>query len=74
MFVAVGQSDWILRILLIHRVVMALGSEVSENSTKNASQKVKKCPANTVNDKCGGDSVSKGKLEHALSYVTYLKR
>ncbi|KAJ8722095.1 hypothetical protein PYW08_004497 [Mythimna loreyi] len=33
---------------------MALGSEVNDNSTKNAPQKVKKCPAhNTVSDKSG---------------------
>lgn len=41
---------------------MALGSEVNENSSKNASQKVKKCPANNVNDKCASDNVNKGKF------------
>ncbi|XP_037294562.1 LOW QUALITY PROTEIN: clustered mitochondria protein homolog [Manduca sexta] len=39
---------------------MALGSEVNDSSSKNTSQKVKKCPANiTVNDKSGGDNVTK---------------
>lgn len=53
---------------------MALGSEVSENSAKNASLKVKKCPANSVNDKCAGDSVSKGKwkIVHARSQLCNL--
>lgn len=72
MFVAVN----LIRIRSIPRVVMALGSEVSENTSKNASQKVKKIPANNVNDKCGDDdSVSKGKLDIAHAhYVTYFSR
>lgn len=48
---------------LIPRVVMALGSEVNDNSSKNASQKVKKCPASSkVTVSSGNDNVNKGKL------------
>lgn len=42
---------------------MALGSEVNDNSAKNASQKVKKCPSNTnLKVTSGSDIVNKGKF------------
>lgn len=55
---------------LIPRVVMALGSEVNDNSSKNATQKVKKCPAsNNGNDKSGNENVSKGKFAMVMPSV-----
>lgn len=48
---------------LIPRVVMALGSEVNDSSSKNAPQKVKKCPAGSNgNDKTANENVSKGEF------------
>lgn len=55
---------------LIPRVVMALGSEVNDSSSKNAPQKVKKCPASTNgNDKTSSEIVSKGKFLWSCSQV-----
>lgn len=46
----------------ISRVVMALDSEVNDNSSKNSNQKVKKCVSDvTVNDKTCKDNANKGK-------------
>ncbi|XP_049873829.1 clustered mitochondria protein homolog [Pectinophora gossypiella] len=43
---------------------MALGSEVNDNSPKNASQKVKKCPATSnVNVNSGSDNVNKAEKQ-----------
>lgn len=50
------------RILFLVLCVMALGSEVNDNSSKNTNQKVKKCLADVnVNDKTCTDKANKGK-------------
>ncbi|XP_035440055.2 clustered mitochondria protein homolog isoform X1 [Spodoptera frugiperda] len=47
---------------------MALGSDVHDNSTKNASQKVKKCPANnSVNDKTSSGNANNAEKQDKQS-------
>ncbi|XP_052753173.1 LOW QUALITY PROTEIN: clustered mitochondria protein homolog [Galleria mellonella] len=51
---------------------MALGSEVNDSSSKNCSQKVKKCPANNGNDKSSNENV--GKVEKQNKQAPKMKK